>query len=313
MITTERRGSYESLLKEYYRDHFTLEKLFTIIERQYFEKREFAYRPVEEPDVLFRNLSFESPELFHEFLIEYTPAEVYIGAVYEKGPSLKNPITELKWMGKELTFDIDMNDYDKERRYICSCQGKYEHCEKCWELINTAVYIIDETLRDDFGFEEIRYLFSGRRGVHIWVKDAGVLFLNKEIRRTIMDHITGLLQSLKKKNVSPQEIRSSELYYRVEEWTLKAFMKYLSVPLLVRIGCSVQKARKIYTEISNLPEGRNTVMRYLSQEVSQSQLFEIMSYFYPRIDKPVTIDCKRLLRLPFSIHGQTGKIVESTY
>lgn len=191
------------------------------------------------------NLSFEHPAKLQELLIDYTPADVYIGGIYNQAPILHTPVTELKWLGKELTFDLDMNDYDRERRYICSYQGKFEYCEKCWELINTAVYIIDETLRDDFGFEEIHYLFSGRRGVHIWVKDAGVMFLNKEIRKTIVDHISGLLQSLKKKNVTSQEIRSSELYYRVEEWTLKAFMKNLSVPLLVRIGCSVQKARKI--------------------------------------------------------------------
>lgn len=62
--------------------------------------------------------------------------------------------------------------------------------------------------------------------------------------------------------------------------------------------------------ITNLPEERNTIMRYLSEEVSQSQLFEIMSYFYPKIDKVVTTDCKRLLRLPFSIHEITGNLVE---
>lgn len=52
------------------------------------------------------------------------------------------------------------------------------------------------------------------------------------------------------------------------------------------------------------------MLRYLTQVVTQSQLFEIMSYFYPRLDKTITTDCKRLLRLLFSITGQTGKIAQ---
>ena len=152
------------------------------IDREFFSKREFSFTI--EDDIYIRYQSYRDQAELLAAIQKRQPHKIDIGAVFTAPPKDHNSIKPeaFKTVERELVFDIDMTDYDDIR--TC-CEGA-NICGKCWPYMTMALLVVDETLRQDFGFHHILWIYSGRRGVHCWVCDPSARELANEARNAIV-------------------------------------------------------------------------------------------------------------------------------
>ena len=124
---------------EYYKDFFDVNDILRVIPLDTFPTREFGF---ERLDTGFtRNKSFIEPSYVKEYLSTFPVGGAYIGSLYKDRllPSDKNnkavTIHNTEWVGRELIFDFDMDEYDLIR--TCDCSGR-KVCIDCWILMQKA-------------------------------------------------------------------------------------------------------------------------------------------------------------------------------
>lgn len=87
-----------------------------------------------------------------------------------------------------IVIDIDIDDYD--RTGLCPCQGHKRLCQVCFSTqIKAARLVLDYWLRTVFGFEHILHVFSGQKGIHVWVCDERAFNMTNEQRKTFLGRI----------------------------------------------------------------------------------------------------------------------------
>ena len=294
-------------LRDYY-TNFNVEDLKQVMNFSSFSNREFGF--ISLSGKFFRNISFESPKALQDFLIDRCPTDAYIGALYDDSPTRKNPIHRLEWVGHELVFDIDLNDYDSVRKYVCDCTGANQICIRCWQLINVAIDLIDESLRRDFGMESIVWVFSGRRGVHGWVQDTIGFNLERDQRQSIIDYLSVVKGDDETARVQERSQIKYDFRKRLENTVFNYFLKNVRHKDLLDLGISSNKASSLIKQLK-LQNGHvdETLARNFNLQLARKNKYdEILRRWVPRIDHKVSIDLRRLLRMPMSIHGKTGKV-----
>lgn len=136
-------------------------------------------------------------------ILRLNPSRFEIGPVYTANPRDRKTLrksTAFRPMAKELVFDIDLTDYDEIR----TCCDKANICHKCWSFVTMAIKVVDAALREDFGFEHIMWVYSGRRGAHAWISDKRARDMDDQRRKALagyLEVIKGGAQSGKKVNV----------------------------------------------------------------------------------------------------------------
>ncbi len=140
---------------------------------------------------------------FRKEILRLNPSRFEIGPVYSINPRDRKTLSKagtFRPIAKELVFDIDLTDYDEIR----TCCAKANICRKCWKFVTMAVKVVDAALREDFGFEHIMWVYSGRRGIHAWISDRRAREMDDMKRKALagyLEVIKGGNQSGKKINV----------------------------------------------------------------------------------------------------------------
>ncbi|GAB4814860.1 hypothetical protein N2152v2_001906 [Parachlorella kessleri] len=155
-------------------------------DNSFFPRREFCFTL--EGDIFVRYQSFKDCQDMQAAINSRCPAKIDIGPVYNVDPQRRSAYTGSSSgfcpVERELVFDIDLTDYDDVR--TCGKEGHI--CSKCWPLMAAAIKILDRGLREDFGFQHILFVYSGRRGVHCWVCDDRARKLSDEQRSAVANY-----------------------------------------------------------------------------------------------------------------------------
>ncbi|PWZ00308.1 hypothetical protein BCV70DRAFT_237467 [Testicularia cyperi] len=309
-----------------------------------FTHREFAFTLQNE--AYLRYNSFSSAEELKKEVCRLNPARFEIGPVYTAKPKDRKTVQKasFKPVLRELVFDIDMTDYD-EVRTCCSGKGI---CKRCWAFIAVAVEVLDQGLREDFGFEQLLWVYSGRRGIHCWISDRGACELADDARKAIvgwLEVVKGSANQIKKvdagwvpngatRSLHPSLRRAIGLENAEGGPLKRAFVdtvlrdqdcfraqKHWEVLLQLLPQSeteAVEKLRGKWTRHSDRPslekwqdvmEAASRAGEYKSEKIWRPSLEDIiLQYTYPRIDAEVSKHLNHLLKSPFVVHPATGRV-----
>jgi len=285
----------------------------------YFSRREFSFTL--EGDIYIRYLSFQDADDFHKVIVNRNPIKIDIGAVFNVPPkdSKKNDMIPFKALERELIFDIDLTDYDEIRN---CCDGA-NICKKCWIFMIIAVKILERSLKNDFGFKHLLFVYSGRRGIHCWVNDRRARELTFEARSAIVEYLTlvsgGDYKSKKtsfyfKQNLHPSVLSAlqiiDEYFPRLisEQGWLDDQQKFDQIIELCSQTSLKAELKKLYDPKLKPVD----LWRKIEAKCAQSSTYfaeEIkIQYSYPRLDINVSKGVNHLLKAPFSVHPKTGRV-----
>ncbi|MFB6114222.1 MAG: DNA primase small subunit PriS [Halodesulfurarchaeum sp.] len=287
-------------------------------------QREWGYIPwTEGPDsTMIRHRSAYDLGDLGDFLRRERPRHVYFSAGYYEDPSARQ-MAEKGWQGSDLVFDIDAD-------HLPGVDPAADSYESMLASSKDALLDLLDLLETDFGFGDLRVVFSGGRGYHVHVRDESVRRTERAQRREIVDYVRGnglSLESLVTKRAVGGRGRKTPTTQRTIPidggWGrrvvshIESFVKEL---LTLEEDDALSRLREIDGVGEKNARAILNVVRENTEEVTRGNV-DVHPAFLPvaremveraviedasPIDEPVTTDTHRLIRLPGSLHGGTG-------
>ena len=291
-------------------------------------KREWMFIPFGGAPPL-RHKSFRSENELRQFLSERAMHSCFYSTAYWKKPyELK--MDDKIWQGADLIFDLDGDHLPgvTDRDFPAMLNVIQEQAHGLW----------NDFLQPEFGFDEqfLQVTFSGHRGFHLHYRDPSLFHLDSEARRELVSHIRG-------EGVDVQGGLTRFSDDSANGWTKRIREQIPSlIDKLVDIAQEAEGSAKIMKDLhlglkENLQregkpgKGPASIKKladmFLHEErknsVSHGQISRLGSLqglFLDLVksdasivlgaagetDEVVTIDVRRQIRWPTSLHGKTG-------
>ena len=226
------------------------------------------------------------------FLRRWAPYSAYASVAMYRRPSAREG-----WMRSELALDIDAKDLPIK---TCGCpQGKV--CERCIEDARLIAVEFAETLRGDLDLRDVHFVYSGR-GFHIRISDEKAMELQQTERGQIVEYVTG--------GVVPSDLTMALGYSRVFRERAARTLSRIDEARMVEGGIRRSAAARILAcrekAVSALRSGRFDEISEIGDlgERTFMKLLELLARINMECtDGKVTVDTKRILRLPSSLHS----------
>lgn len=286
--------------RQYYREEWSVNDLPDFIAAD-INKREFGFdHNGRGPNDRYK--VFRGKESLKKFLRYKAPFAAYISVAF-----YNNPRRREDWLKAEYIFDVDAKDIPIRS---CQCDGVCEVClGEALEIVNGLI----DTLEGDLGLKNIHLIYSGR-GYHIRILDEEMMTANSELRSEVLKYVAGA-------EVPKSQFVNADISNQTFNF------EHFSIP----VGYPKIFTGKVKYNIQHLVGNENIdgINKKLMKDIIASRHFlenDEWGYFKrdigPRryknlveamarvnlatIDAKVTIDLKRILRLPSSLHSKVS-------
>jgi len=319
---------FSNTLRNYYEKWMPLEAIckWLVDSEGHLEKREINLTV---SGNFKRFCSYPNFNSLRTHIVQLLPEKLDVGAIYDSEDQRNGVIVE-----KELFFDIDADAYDNVR--TC-CTGKTDICEKCWIYLAAASHFISYMLENEFGFKQIIWIFSGRRGIHGWVCDTTAKKLSEDERASIVCRLDILRHYVMDKNCNALHsvleysplIRKfySETLLPIFETTLLDEQQLLGTDksnraLLQKIPNEIlpEESKKYilnrWTKYDGCAKKCWSILKKHAKSIQQSSsmsaidavTYTVLLHLHPRLDVAVSKQMNHLLKMPFCVHPSTKKL-----
>jgi DNA primase small subunit len=266
------------------------------------EQREFGIGNMKKIDA--RHLNFGNAQEFRNYLCNNTPLFVSHSTGYYEFPGA-SPMVKKCWKGADVVFDLDIH---AEGKY-----GAYAHLGRVKEDV---LRLVNDFILNDFGIcrDNVAVAFSGNRGYHVHVRDPAFLSIGSDERHELVDYIMG--QGLDYTQFfSPSDTKPAKLLGpKPDEGGYRGRLARGTIKLLEE---DPGKLSRLFTKekergffISGIKEG-NWSRTSLKSGDLVSRLKGVaagLPVSSVDTDAGVTQDLSKLIRVPNSIHGDTGMV-----
>jgi len=242
-----------------------------------------------------------------EELSKYLQSALSVNSVYSSIAYFEDPnvyaINKRGTMGADLAFDVDMEPTGSRLDWM------FDVCAITSEVVTR--------LSDDLGFkrEEMTLDFSGGKGFHITINNPSYRDLSKKDRKQLLDYIRG--ESLKASYLDANIKGGWHGQYRHFISSLAPLMtddaKQNAERLIAR-GFAKVHAKKL-GDLATMPGYRQDLATGRLIGVSDKAVASSRGAFKARVkrvfstvDRTVTADINRVLRVPGTIHNKTGLV-----
>lgn len=295
--------------KQFYREEWNFKDLPDFITEE-LPRREFGFDHYGRgPNDRYK--VFKNPDFLRRFLKSKSPFAAYISIAY-----YRNPRSREDWQKAEYVFDVDAKDLPIRS---CSCD-EGEVCEECLgqslEIVNNLI----DTLDGDLGLKNIHLIYSGR-GYHIRILDEDMMLADSDLRGEVLKYVAGATvpkssypnpdPSMAASNFNFQHFTLPIGYHKIFTDRVKYNIQHLKGnekidginPKLLK---DIIKFRHFLDEDAwGLFKGNIGPRRY------NNIVNAMANVNLATIDAKVSIDIKRILRLPSSLHSKVSmKCVE---
>lgn len=270
--------------RRFYREEWSSREIPEFI-RQTLSLREFGFDPDGSgPNQRYRQF-FTEEQLAH-YLRGNAPFSAYVSVALYQQPSKR-----MGWIKSELAFDVDAKDLPVKS---CGC-GEGRVCERCLEEARRVVMLLSDVLSSDLGLRDLHFSYSGR-GFHLRVLDEAVSRLEQNERTQLVSYVTG--------GVIPTDLSFVLGYSKVfREFAAVTFERLTGEQLrevFPRLFRRLQEKKE--EALAALRQGRVEEIRGLVGK--EERLLGFLAGLNSRwVDGKVTVDVKRILRLPSTLHS----------